>query len=234
MIPKSWQPLTREQMAWRAAQDLKEGDYVNLGIGIPTLAASYVPPDREVIFHSENGILGMGPKPEPGKEDPNMVDAGKNKTTLVPGGCFVHHADAFLMIRGGHLDVSLLGAFEVSESGDLANWTTEDPAFPPGVGGAMDLAVGARAIRVIMEHTSKRGEPRILKACTYPLTAAACVKRIYTNLAVIDVTPRGLLVIEMIAGMTLERLQASTEPSLKLVPDWQVLAPPEAPEARAA
>jgi 3-oxoadipate CoA-transferase beta subunit len=163
-----------------------------------------------------------------------MVDAGKNKTTLVAGGCFVHHADAFLMIRGGHLDVSLLGAFEVSESGDLANWTTEDPAFPPGVGGAMDLAVGARAIRVIMEHTSKRGEPRILKACTYPLTAAACVKRIYTNLAVIDVTPRGLLVIEMIAGMTLERLQASTEPSLKLVPDWQVLAPPEAPEARAA
>ena len=232
--PKSCQPLTREQMAWRAAQDLKEDDYVNLGIGIPTLAASYVPPGREVIFHSENGILGMGPKPEPGREDPNMVDAGKNKTTLVPGGCFVHHADAFLMIRGRHLDVSLLGAFEVSENGDLANWTTEDPAFPPGVGGAMDLAVGARAIRVIMEHTSKRGEPRILKACTYPLTAAACVKRIYTNLAVIDVTPQGLLVIEMIAGMTLEKLQVSTEPRLKLEPDWQVLAPPAAPEARAA
>jgi 3-oxoadipate CoA-transferase, beta subunit len=130
MIPKSHQPLTREQMAWRAAQDLREGDYVNLGIGIPTLAASYVPSGREVIFHSENGILGMGPKPEPGEEDPNMVDAGKNKTTLVAGGCFVHHADAFLLIRGGHLDVSLLGAFEVSEKGDLANWTTEDPAFP--------------------------------------------------------------------------------------------------------
>lgn len=137
-------PLTREQMAWRAAQDLLEGDYVNLGIGIPTLAASFVPPGREVIFHSENGILGMGPKPEPGMEDPYMVDAGKNLTTLVPGGCFVHHADAFLMIRGGHLDVSLLGAFEVSEKGDLANWTTEDPAFPPGVGGAMDLAVGGQ------------------------------------------------------------------------------------------
>jgi 3-oxoadipate CoA-transferase beta subunit len=133
--PESYQALTREQMAWRAAQDLPEGAYVNLGIGIPTLAASFVPPGREVIFHSENGILGMGPKPEPGKEDPYMVDAGK--TTLVPGGCFVHHADAFLMIRGGHLDVSLLGAFEVSEKGDLANWTTEDPAFPPGIGGAM-------------------------------------------------------------------------------------------------
>jgi 3-oxoadipate CoA-transferase beta subunit len=227
-------PLTREQMAWRAAQDLMEGDYVNLGIGIPTLAASYVPLGREVIFHSENGILGMGPKPEPGKEDPYMVDAGKNKTTLVAGGCFVHHADAFLMIRGGHLDVSLLGAFEVSEKGDLANWTTEDPAFPPGVGGAMDLAVGAKAIRVIMEHTSKNGEPRIRKACTYPLTAAGCVKRIYTNLAVIDVTPQGLFVIEMIPGMTLEKLQTLTEPKLQLASSWQALAPPEAPEARAA
>jgi 3-oxoadipate CoA-transferase beta subunit len=227
-------PLTREQMAWRAAQDLMEGDYVNLGIGIPTLAASFVPAGREVIFHSENGILGMGPKPEPGQEDPYMVDAGKNKTTLVPGGCFVHHADAFLMIRGGHLDVSLLGAFEVSENGDLANWTTEDPAFPPGVGGAMDLAVGARAIRVIMDHTSKRGEPRILKRCSYPLTAPNCVKRIYSNLAVIDVTSRGLMVVEMIADMTLETLQTLTEPRLQLAASWQVLAPPAAPEARAA
>jgi 3-oxoadipate CoA-transferase beta subunit len=187
-----------------------------------------VPAGREVIFHSENGILGMGPKPAPGEEDPYMIDAGKNKTTLVAGGCFVHHADAFLMIRGGHLDVSLLGAFEVSEKGDLANWSTEDPAFPPGVGGAMDLAVGAKAIRVIMEHTSKKGEPRILKTCTYPLTAAGCVKRIYTNLAVIDVTPRGLCVIEMIPGMTLEALQALTEPKLRLASDWQALAPPQA------
>jgi 3-oxoadipate CoA-transferase, beta subunit len=234
MSAKSYQPLTREQMAWRAAQDLREGDYVNLGIGIPTMAASYVPSGREVIFHSENGILGMGPKPEPGKEDPYMVDAGKNKTTLVPGGCFVHHADSFLIIRGGHLDVSLLGAFEVSETGDLANWTTEDPDFPPGVGGAMDLAVGARAIRVIMEHTSKTGEPRILRACTYPLTAAACVKRIYTNLAVIDVTPQGLVVQEMIPGITLEKLQTLTEPRLQLAPNWQVLAPPDTPNARAA
>src|ERR1700731_3305114 len=221
-------PLRREQMAWRAAQDLMEGDYVNLGIGIPTLAASYVPAGREGIFHSENGILRLGPKPEPGREDPYMIDAGKNLTTLVAGGCFVHHADAFLMIRGGHLDVSLLGAFEASENGDLANLTTEDPAFPPGVGGAMDLAVGAKAIRVIMEHTSKSGEPRILKRCRYPLTAAGCVKRIYTNLAVIDVTPQGLSVIEMITGMTLEKLQALTEPKLQLAAAWQALTPPEA------
>src|SRR4030081_999722 len=226
--------LTREQVAWRAAQDLREGAFVNLGIGIPTLAANFVPKDREVIFHSENGILGLGPRPTSGMEDPNLIDAGKSPATLAIGGCYMHHADAFLMIRGGHLDVSLLGAFEVSEKGDLANWTTEDPAFPPGVGGAMDLAVGARAIRVIMDHTSKKGEPRILKACTYPLTAAACVKRIYTNLAVIDVTPQGLVVTEMIAGMTLEKLQTLTEPRLQLAQGWQVLAAPQAPHRGAA
>jgi 3-oxoadipate CoA-transferase beta subunit len=224
----SYTPLTREQMAWRAAQDLPEGAFVNLGIGIPTLTASYVPAGREVIFHSENGVLGLGPKPEPGKEDPYLIDAGKNLTTLVTGGCYVHHADAFLMIRGGHLDISLLGAFEVSEAGDLANWTTEDPAFPPGVGGAMDLAVGAREIRVIMAHTSKKGEPRILRHCTLPLTAARCVRRIYTNLAVIDVTPHGLSVEEMVSGMTLEKLQALTEPRLQLADAWQALAPPAA------
>jgi 3-oxoadipate CoA-transferase beta subunit len=224
-------PLTREQMAWRAAQDLPEGAFVNLGIGIPTLTASYVTPGREVIFHSENGVLGLGPKPEPGKEDPYLIDAGKNLTTLVTGGCYVHHADAFLMIRGGHLDISLLGAFEVSEKGDLANWTTEDPAFPPGVGGAMDLAVGAKEIRVIMEHTGKKGEPRILNHCSLPLTAAGCVKRIYTNLAVIDVTPQGLFVLEMVPGMTLEKLQALTEPKLQLANSWQALAPPAAKAA---
>jgi 3-oxoadipate CoA-transferase, beta subunit len=224
----TYQPLSREQMAWRAAQDLPEGAFVNLGIGIPTLTAGYVPAGREVIFHSENGVLGLGPKPEPGKEDPYLIDAGKNLTTLVTGGCYVHHADAFLMIRGGHLDISLLGAFEVSEAGDLANWTTEDPAFPPGVGGAMDLAVGAKEIRVIMEHTGKKGEPRILKQCTLPLTAAGCVKRIYTNLAVIDVTPLGLSVLELIPGMTLEKLQVLTEPKLQLANAWQALAPPAA------
>jgi len=219
-------PLTRHQIAWRAAQDLPEGAYVNLGIGIPTLTASYVPADREVIFHSENGVLGLGPAPKPGEEDDDLIDAGKNYTTLIKGGCYVHHADAFLMIRGGHLDVSLLGAFEVSGSGDLANWTTEDPDFPPGVGGAMDLAVGARAIRVLMEHTSKTGEPRIKHHCSLPLTAPGVVKRIYTNLAVIDVTPQGLVVREMVPGLDLARLQSLTEPPLQLAPDWKELSAP--------
>lgn len=220
-------PLTRHQLAWRAAQDLPEGAFVNLGIGIPTLAASYVPPGREVIFHSENGVLGLGPAPQAGEEDENLIDAGKNLTTLITGGCYVHHADAFLMIRGGHLDISLLGAFEVSEAGDLANWTTDDPSFPPGVGGAMDLAVGAREIRVLMDHVSKKGEPRILKKCSLPLTAPGCVKRIYTNLAVIDVTPKGLVVQEMVPGMTLEKLQAITEPKLTLAATFKEIAPPK-------
>ncbi len=219
-------PLSRRQMAWRAAQDLHEGNFVNLGIGIPTLAANFVPKTREVIFHSENGVLGLGGAPKPGQEDPNLIDAGKNLTTLVTGGAYVHHADAFLMIRGGHLDVSLLGAFEVSEKGDLANWTTEDDEFPPGVGGAMDLAVGAKAIRVIMEHVDKKGQPRIKFNCTYPLTAAGVVKRIYTNYAVIDVTPSGLSVVEMVPGMTLEKLQTMTEPPLRLANDYKDLAPP--------
>ncbi len=231
-------PLTRHQIAWRAAQDLHDGAYVNLGIGIPTLTASYVPADREVIFHSENGVLGLGPKPRPGEEDENLIDAGKNLTTLITGGCYVHHADAFLMIRGGHLDVSLLGAFEVSAAGDLANWTTEDPSFPPGVGGAMDLAVGAREIRVLMEHTSKKGEPRILNRCTLPLTAPGVVKRIYTNLAVIDVTGEGLVVRQMVPGLDLDRLQALTEPPLRLAQDFAPLVAPalagSAPRAEVA
>ena len=168
--------LTREQVAWRAAQDLSEGAFVNLGIGIPTLAANFVPKHREVIFHSENGILGLGPRPTSGTEDPNLIDAGKSPATLAIGGCYMHHADAFLMIRGGHLDVSLLGAFEVSEAGDLANWATDDPTFPPGVGGAMDLAVGAREVRVLMDHVGKNGEPRIRHRCTLPLTALCVVQ----------------------------------------------------------
>src|SRR5580700_9151424 len=205
-------PLSRKQIAWRAAQDLEDGIYVNLGIGLPTLVADVLPEGREIVLQSENGVLGVGPAPGANEVDLDLVNAGKQPVTLLTGGSYVHHTDSFLMIRGGHLDVALLGAFEVAENGDLANWTTEDPAFPPGVGGAMDLAVGARAIRIIMEHTSKKGEPRILKTCTYPLTAAGCVKRIYTNLAVIDVTAQGLSVVEMIAGMTLEKLQTMTEP----------------------
>jgi 3-oxoadipate CoA-transferase beta subunit len=193
---------------------------------MPTLTARYVPAGREVIFHSENGILGLGPAPKPGEEDLDLIDAGKNLTTLVTGGSFVHHADAFLMIRGGHLDISLLGAFEVSEAGDLANWTTEDPNFPPGVGGAMDLAVGARQIRVLMDHVDKKGAPRIRHRCSLPLTAAGVVKRIYSSLAVIDVTAEGLVVAEMVEGLELDRLQALTEPKLSLAAQCRVLAPP--------
>jgi 3-oxoadipate CoA-transferase, beta subunit len=169
-------PLSRRQMAWRAAQDLADGAYVNLGIGLPTLCSDFIPEGREIVFHSENGILGMGRAPQPGEADQDLINAGKQLVTLLPGGAFFHHTDAFLMIRGGHLDVALLGAFEVSERGDLANWTTEDPNFPPGVGGAMDLAVGAKAIRVLMDHTTKDGKPRILTQCRYPLTAPHCVK----------------------------------------------------------
>jgi 3-oxoadipate CoA-transferase beta subunit len=217
-------PLSRRQMAWRAAQDMRDGAYVNLGIGLPTLVSDYIPAGREVVFHSENGILGMGRAPAPEEVDRDLINAGKGLTTLVTGGSFFHHNDAFLMIRGGHLDVSLLGAFEVSEKGDLANWTTEDPDFPPGVGGAMDLAVGAKEVRAILEHTTKDGRPRIRKTCRYPLTAAACVKRVYTNLAVIDVTPDGLVVREMVDGLDLAGLQDVTEAEITLANDWRPLA----------
>lgn len=216
-------PLSRRQMAWRAAQDMRDGAYVNLGIGLPTLVSEFIPAGREVVFHSENGILGMGRAPAPHEVDRDLINAGKGLTTLVTGGSFFHHNDAFLMIRGGHLDVSLLGAFEVSEHGDLANWTTEDPDFPPGVGGAMDLAVGAREVRAILEHTTKDGRPRIRKKCGYPLTAAACVKRVYTNLAVIDVTADGLVVREMVDGLDLAGLQDKTEAELTLANDWRPL-----------
>jgi len=219
-------PLSRRQIAWRAAQDIVDGSYVNLGIGLPTLVADFIPPDREIVFHSENGVLGLGKAPPPELADPDLINAGKQPVTLLPGGSFFHHNDAFVMIRGGHIDVSLLGAFEVSGSGDLANWATNDPAFPPGVGGAMDLAAGAKEVRVLLEHTTKSGEPRIRNRCTYPLTAPHCVKRIYTNLAVLDVTPDGVVVREMVEGMTLDQLQAITEPKLRLANDWQKLAPP--------
>jgi 3-oxoadipate CoA-transferase beta subunit len=219
-------PLSRRQMAWRAAQDIADGTYVNLGIGLPTLVSDFVAGDREIVFHSENGILGMGPAPHPGAEDKDLINAGKGLTTIVPGGVFFHHNDAFLMIRGGHLDLALLGAFEVSEKGDLANWTTEDPNFAPGVGGAMDLAVGAREVRVLVEHVTKDGKPRIRKQCGYPLTAPGCVKRIYTNLAMLDVTAEGLTVREMVDGLDLAGLQEMTEAKLTLANDWRRLTAP--------
>ncbi|HEV2263291.1 MAG TPA: 3-oxoacid CoA-transferase subunit B [Stellaceae bacterium] len=219
-------PLSRRQIAWRAAQDISEGAYVNLGIGLPTLCGDYVPKSREIIFHSENGILGMGPAPQKGQEDPDLINAGKQLVTLLPGGSYFHHNDAFLMIRGGHIDLALMGALEVAANGDLANWITNDPHAPPGVGGAMDLAAGAKEVRILLEHTTKDGGPRIRKTCSYPLTAKACVKRIYTNLAVIDVTPDGLVVREMIEGLDLAGLQKLTEPTLTLANDWKKLTAP--------
>ena len=212
----SIQRRTREQMAARVASDITEGMVVNLGIGLPTLVANFLPADREVLLHSENGILGMGPAPPKEEEDPELMNAGKQPVTLLPGGCFFHHGDSFAMMRGGHLDVCVLGAFQVSASGDLANWHTGAPDAIPAVGGAMDLAIGARLVCVMMEHTTKTGESKIVERCTYPLTGVACVKRIYTDLAVIDVTADGLTVIEMVDGLSFEELARLTAAPLRL------------------
>lgn len=220
-------PLSRRQIAWRAAQDIPNGAYVNLGIGLPTVVSDFIPADREIVFHSENGILGLGPAPEPGKEDPDLINAGRGLATVVPGASFVHHTDAFVMIRGGHLDLTLLGAFQVSAEGDLANWATDDPTFLHGLGGAMDLAVGAKEVRVLLEHTTKDGRPRIKRHCTYPLTAPRCVKRIYTNLAVIDVTDTGLVAREIVEGLDASDLQDLTEAPLTIPAERRTLkAPP--------
>jgi 3-oxoadipate CoA-transferase beta subunit len=197
-------------MAARVARDIPEGSYVNLGIGLPTLVANHLAPDREVILHSENGILGMGPAPRAGDEDPDLMNAGKQPVTLLPGGAYFHHADSFAMIRGGHVDICVLGAFQVSTAGDLANWHTGEPGTIPAVGGAMDLAVGARRVFVMMEHLTKKGEPKIVRQCTYPLTGVRCVSRIYTDLAVLDVTAAGLRVIEMVDGLSLDELTRCT------------------------
>ena len=196
----------REQMAARVARDIPEGAVVNLGIGLPTLVANYLPPDREVILHSENGVLGMGPAPPKGDEDYDLINAGKAPVTLLPGGCFFHHADSFAMMRGGHLDICVLGAFQVSVRGDLANWHTGEPGAIPAVGGAMDLAIGAKQTFVMMELLTKKGESKLVEQCSYPLTGLACVSRIYTDLAVIDVTPGGLRAVELIDGLAFDEL----------------------------
>jgi 3-oxoadipate CoA-transferase, beta subunit len=207
-------PLTRNEMAARVARDIPEGWYVNLGIGAPLQVADHVPAEREVIFHSENGVLGMGPAPAPDRIDRWLINAGKQYVTLRTGGSYMHHADSFALIRGGYLDLCVLGAFQVAENGDLANWSTSDNDSAPAVGGAMDLAVGARQVWVLMEHQTKSGESRLVRRCTYPLTALGVVKRVYTNLAVLDVTAEGFTVREMVEGLTLDALQKLTDAPL--------------------
>jgi 3-oxoadipate CoA-transferase beta subunit len=204
------QKLNRDQMAARVARDIPEGAYVNLGIGLPTLVANHLPQDRDIFLHSENGLLGMGPAPAAGEEDYDLINAGKQPVTLRPGGAYFHHADSFAMMRGGHLDICVLGAFQVSARGDLANWHTGAQDAIPAVGGAMDLAIGAKRTFVMMEHVTKSGESKIVEHCTYPLTGIACVSRIYTDLAVLDVTAQGLKVVEIFNGLPLAELQKLT------------------------
>ena len=206
---------TRSQMAALVAADIAEGSVVNLGIGLPTMVANHLPAEREVILHSENGVLGMGPAPAAGDEDYDLINAGKQPVTLKPGGCFFHHADSFAMMRGGHIDICVLGAFQVAGNGDLANWHTGAPDAIPAVGGAMDLATGAKATWVMMEHTAKDGSPKLVERCTYPLTGLGCVKRVYTDLAVLEITPEGVCVREMAEGLTMTELQARTGVVLK-------------------
>ena len=206
----------RKQMAARVAQDVPEGWYVNLGIGMPTMVANYVPLEREVVIHSENGILGMGPAPKPDEVNPWLINAGKQLVTLRPGGSYSHHADSFAMIRGGHIDLCVLGGFQVAENGDLANWSTSENDTAPAVGGAMDLAAGAKRLWVLMEHTTRSGESKLVRKCTYPLTAPGVVKRVYTNLAVLDVTEDGFAVVDMAPGVTLDALQQATDAPLRL------------------
>ncbi len=200
--------LDRNQIAARVARDIPEGAYVNLGIGLPTLVAGHIPKEREIVLHSENGILGLGPKPAPGTEDEDLMDAGKAPATIVTGGSYFHHADSFGMIRGGHIDICVLGAFQVAANGDIANWHTGEADAIPAVGGAMDLAAGAKQVFVTMEHLTKKGESKIVERCSYPLTGVRCVTRVYTDLAVIDIRPDGLHLVEICAeGLSFEELQ---------------------------
>jgi 3-oxoadipate CoA-transferase beta subunit len=219
--------LSRQEMARVAALEIAEGSCVNLGIGVPTLIADYVPAEREILLQSEQGLLGLGPKAEPGQEDDDIVNAGKHHVTLVKGASVFSHSDSFAMIRGGHIDIACLGAFQVAANGDLANWSTGVSDQLPAVGGAMDLAAGAANVWVLMEHCQKDGTPRILERCTYPLTAAGCVDRIYTDVAMIDVIPQGLIVRRLISGLSFEMLQKQTAAKLIQDPLCSVYGEPE-------
>ena len=207
----------REEMAKRAALDIPDGSYVNLGIGIPEKVAQYVPEGREVIYHTENGLLGMGPVPAEGQEDPELINAGKKAVTAIPGAAFFHHADSFAMIRGQHIDICVLGAMQVSEQGDLANWSTGEPDAIPAVGGAMDLVAGVKTIYVITQHCTKDGASKLVESCTYPLTGKKVVDRIYTDLAVIDVTPAGFQIVELAPDISFDYVQQRT--AGKLLPE---------------
>ena len=203
----SYQKRSKNELAKRVAQDIYDGAYVNLGIGQPTLVANHIPEGREVILQSENGILGMGPAPAAGNEDYDLINAGKQPVTLLPGGAYFHHADSFAMMRGGHLDICVLGAFQVSATGDLANWSTGEPGAIPAVGGAMDLAIGAKQTWVMMDLLTKQGASKVVQQCTYPLTGVGCVKRIYTDLCTLACTPTGLQLIDLVPGLTLPELE---------------------------
>lgn len=203
-------PRTKDQLARRVAQDIHDGAYVNLGIGMPTLVANHLPAGVELVLHSENGILGMGPAPPAGEEDYDLINAGKQPVTLVAGGAYFHHADSFAMMRGGHLDICVLGAFQVSATGDLANWHTGEPGAIPAVGGAMDLAIGAKETWVMMDLRTKQGESKLVPRCTYPLTGIACVKRVYTDVATFACTPSGLRLIDAVPGVSRTELEQWT------------------------
>lgn len=218
--------LNRKQMAWRAAQDLADGAIVNLGIGMPILVADYLPPDRDVFLQSENGVIGVGPAAAADQADSDLVDAGSRPITLRPGASIVDSVWSFSMIRGGHIDVTVLGAFEVAENGDLANWDSRIPHKGPLVGGAMDLAVGAKSVWILMEHNTRSGGPRLLKACSLPLTAMACVTRVYTDIAVIDVTSQGFVARELVDGISIDELRARTGAPINPAADCRPLQTP--------
>jgi len=221
------QPLNRLQIAWRAAQDIEEGMLVNLGLGMPVAVADYIRPEVDVFIQSENGVIGVGPLAPPDRADTDLVDAGSRRVTVRAGASIVDSSWSFAMIRGGHVDVAILGAFEVAANGDLANWDMRLPNKGPLVGGAMDLAACARSVWVIMEHVTRKGAPRLLPSCTLPLTAVRCVKRIYTDLAVVDATPPGMVVREMLAGLSEADLRARTGAPLVFAPDCRPLVTPD-------
>ena len=214
MTSQALHTLDDAQLAARVAQDIPDGAFVNLGIGKPTHVSAYVPEGREVVYHSENGILGVGPPPMPGTEDPELIDASKRLITANPGASYFDHCDSFSMMRGGHIDIAVLGAYQVAENGDLANWATLDETFPPAVGGAMDLVVGVRRILVMMRHVNRDGSPKLLKRCTYPLTGLGVVSRVYTDLAVLDVTPDGFALVELAPGNSLDAVRSVTDAAI--------------------